>query len=121
MKTPKLILAVFAIFLFANLSFGANPNKFTNEQIAQKMIDKLSKDIVLTDSQKVAIKTKALESVQKHAASNSKTDKKQKNELRKQSFQEYMSFLSAVLTDEQKQQLKNKHIEKTGVTIKEFK
>jgi hypothetical protein len=120
MKVPKLILAIIAIFLFSNFSFGANPNNFTDAQVAQKMIDKLSVDIVLTDSQKVVIKTKALEFAQKRTNSNSKKDRKEKNAIRKQSFQEYMSFLSSVLTEEQKQQLVKKHIEQTGVTIKEL-
>jgi len=121
MKTPKLMMVFIAFLLFSNLGFGANPNKFSNDQIAQKMIDKLSKDIVLTDSQKVAIKTKALELVQKRSTSNLKTNKKEKSGLQKQSFNDYMNFLSIVLTNEQKQQLINKHIEQTGETIKEFK
>jgi ABC-type molybdate transport system ATPase subunit len=120
MKTTKLLTAIIAIFLFSNFSYAANPNKLTDEQVTQKLVDKLSNDIVLTDSQKVVIKTKALEYVQKRADSNSKKDKKEKSKLLKQSFQEYMNFLSMVLTEEQKQELIKKHIEQTGVTIKEF-
>jgi len=103
MKTPKLIKATIAILLFSNLLFSANP-----ENIAGNMIAKISKDIVLTDSQKVVIQTKANEFVIKMQSANLLTNEEAKFASKKQASNEYKAILDSLLTNEQRKQLQIK-------------
>jgi hypothetical protein len=107
MKKFNLILAVVAVLMFTNLTFGANPKKNAN-QIATVMIEKMSADIVLTDSQKVAIKATALELATKVQNANSKSDKTERKTLKKQAFQTFNAVLDSTLTSDQKNLLKTK-------------
>jgi len=116
MKTPKLIMAIAAMFFLTNLSFGVNPKKNAN-QIATVMVQKMSADIVLTDSQKIAIKAKAIEFATKVQNANSKSDKTEKGTLKKQSFQAFRGVLDSLLTNEQKALLKTKSNERHATII----
>lgn len=113
MKKLKFMLACSAILMFSNLAFAVNP-----DNLANKMVTKLSKDIVLTDSQKVVILAKATELTVKRQSANTLTDKTEKSDLKKQVFQEYKAVLDSLLTSEQKQQLSLKQTERRDAIIK---
>jgi len=100
MKKLKLVTAIIAIFLISNLLFAGNP-----ENIAVKMIEKLSNDVILTDSQRVVIQTKADEYVLKMQNVNLITNIEEQFALRKQISKEYDASLDSLLTIEQREQL----------------
>ena len=100
MKKVKLIMALGAVLVFSNLVFAGNPNN-----LATKMITKLSNDIALTDSQRVVIQAKANEFAVKMQNANSLTNADAKTTTKKQALSDYKTFLENVLTSDQKQQL----------------
>lgn len=112
MKTPKLIMALIAILLFTNLLFAGNPVKYNADYLANLMVEKLSRDIMLTDSQKTAILAKAKEYAEKRQNSDSQKNSVDEDETKKQASQQYKAALESILTSEQKAQLTTKQSER---------
>ncbi len=121
MKTPKIIMACMAITLCTNLLFAVQPNKVDAATIARKMVAKLSKDITLTDSQKVYVLNKATDFHTKTQNANSKTDIRERNNLKKQAFESYRNILDSVLTTDQKNKLLSKQTEQMNKIINKHK
>jgi len=110
-KKQKLITVLIAILVFTNLLFAGNP-----QGIANKMVAKLSKDIELTDSQKVIIQAKAqaFAVTLQNTNTNASTDQKQVH-------QAYKATLDSVLTKEQKTQLVTKRNARRDAAINKIK
>jgi hypothetical protein len=113
MKTSKSLMLAFATLLLSTSLFAGNP-----ENLATKIVAKLSKDIVLTDSQKVVIQTKAKELALKRQNADALSDKTEKTELKRQASQSYKAIVDSLLTNEQRQQLKVKQNERRDAMIK---
>jgi Spy/CpxP family protein refolding chaperone len=108
MKTPKLISALIAIFLFSNLLFAGNPVKGNPDNIASKMVEKLSKDVTLTDAQKTALQTKAKEFAAKRQQANALTNEADKLAIKKKASDEYKAAIDSICTPEQRAQITQK-------------
>lgn len=121
MKKFKLMTAVVAILLFSNFIFAGNPVKYNADKLANLMVDKLSKDIVLTDNQKVTILAKAKEFVEKRQNSNALSNETNKTASKKQAIQDYKSILDSILTVDQKNQLSIKLMDRKQMVINKHK
>lgn len=109
MKKLKFLVTVSAVLLFSNLLFAGNPKTSGSEDnLADLLIEKMGKDVILTDSQKLVVKAKLKTYIVKmqnaHALSNSDEKKSKKN----QASLEYQSSLDSILTPSQNKQLKLK-------------
>jgi len=112
MKTPKVLTAIIAILLFSNFLFAGSP-----ENTKSYMVEKLCKDIVLTDSQKVIIEAKADIF---DAILQSGVPTKDNNDLI-QAFRGYKAALDSLLTGAQKEQLIQKHNARRDAATTELK
>ncbi|MFZ4726648.1 MAG: hypothetical protein ACOYMD_14535 [Paludibacter sp.] len=114
------MMAIIAILLYVNLLFGASPKKNPN-QMAIALIEKISADVILTDSQKIFIQTKALEYATNRQTANSKADKTEKAKIKKEAFESYKAILDSILTVQQKSELKAKQNERHVAIINKIK
>ena len=112
MKTTRLLLAILAIVLFSNIIKAGNPKNVENEKLSNDMLSKLSKDIVLTDSQKTAIALKMNDFLLKRQVANGKNSDMEKAKYRNESYSEYKSALDSLLSTDQKMTLKTKKDER---------
>ena len=110
MKKVTLIMA-FTVIFFSNLLFAGNP-----QGIANKMVAKLSKDIALTDSQKVIIQAKA----QAFAVTLQNTNANAST-YQRQAHKAYQATLDSVLKAEQKTQLVTKRNARRDAAINKTK
>ena len=117
MKTTKFILALIAISFSVNILFAGNPKKGENDKLANDMLSKLCKDIVLTDSQKIVIVQKLNNFLQNRQDANVKSNDKEKAQYKKESYEMYKIALDSLLTNEQKITLENKRIERKHKNI----
>ncbi len=113
MKTPKSLMLAFATLLLSTLLFAGNP-----ENLSTKIVAKLSKDIVLTDSQKVVILNTAKEFAIKRQNADALSDNAEKTELKRQAFQSYKAIVDSLLTNDQRKQLKLKQNERRDAITK---
>lgn len=120
MKKLKLITACVAILLFTNLLFAANPKKSASEHAA-KMIEKLTIDVVLTDSQKTIIQKKATDYAVRMQSADSKADKSDKLGMKKEATQTYKTALDSTLTMSQRNELTAKQNERHLAIINKIK
>jgi len=111
MKKQKLIATLIAILIFSNLIFAGN-----SQDIVNKIVSKLSKDITLTDSQKVIIQAKLQTFAVILQNSNSNVD-----ENTKQAYHAYHATLDSILTTEQKTQLISKRNARRDATMNKLK
>jgi hypothetical protein len=120
MKTPKLISAMTAIFLFSLLFstflFAENP-----ENIATKMVARLTKEIVLTESQQTDIQAKAKEFAVKLQNADSISDPKNKQTYINTAFKLYKQNVDSLLTTEQRQLLVSKRNERRNAVRNNLK
>ncbi|MEA4840818.1 MAG: hypothetical protein VB110_07445 [Bacteroidales bacterium] len=118
MKKLKLILVVIAAFVCLNVVFAGNPaNKDYTKNLADNMVNDLSKDINLTDSQKIVIQTIAKKYETKLRSVNNQANSNSKKVLNKQVVVEFRTRLDSVLTKEQIEILKAKRIERLKSAI----
>ena len=109
MKTNKLLTAIVAVFFFSNLLLAGNPKTSSSEDnLANIMITKLSKDVVLTDSQKIVIQQNAKAFVIKMQNANALGNKDDKTNSKRQAYNDYKASLDSLLTNGQREQLKTK-------------
>jgi len=111
MKKLKLMTALIAVLLFSDLVFAGNP-----ENLANKIMAKLGKDISLTDSQKVFIQAKLQTFVVTLQNSNSNVDANTKK-----AYHAYLATLDSILTTEQKTQLITKRNARRDASINKIK
>jgi len=118
MKTIKKITGVFIFLFFLQaMLFAQKPPTGNVNQIAAGIVERLDKDVALTDSQKVVI----LEHAKVFAAKSQSTRDLANNDAtrlqRRNHVQEYKSALNAVLTEERSyRRTKRNDREKTGRT-----
>jgi len=93
-------MAIIAILMVSNLVHAGNP-----KNLASKMIDKLDKNVLLTDSQKVALQLKATSFAAKMQNTDSQTSPEEKSASRNHAYQEYKTTLDSILTNDQKAKL----------------
>lgn len=109
MKKLKLMMAFFAILVFSTFLFAGNPKKSGSEDnLADLLIEKMGKDVVLTDSQKLVVKQKLKTYIVKMQNANALSNIDEKFSEKKQASNEYQSSLDSILTPAQNQQLKLK-------------
>lgn len=113
MKKLKLFLVAIAAFVCLNVVFAEKPaNKDYTKNMADNMFNNLSKDINLTDSQKMVIQTIAKEYETKLRSVNNQANANSKKVLNKQVVVEYRTRLDSILTKEQMEMLRTKRIER---------
>ncbi len=116
MKNFRLMMAIVAtVFLYIQLN-AENP-----VSIANKKLNLLSRDIVLTDSQKVVILEKAKEFAVKFQGANLLTNSIEKNSQLDKAVQQYKAALDTLLTSEQKTQLETKRNERRDLIMNKLK
>ena len=109
MKTLKLTTAIIAIFLFSNLLFAGNPKTSGSEDnLADQLIEKMDKDVTLTNSQKVVLKQKLKKYILKMQNAHALKNNDEKLAQKKQASNEYQLSLDSVLSTTQREQLKIK-------------
>jgi predicted ATP-dependent Lon-type protease len=108
MKQLKLITAVVAAFVCLNFVFAGKPLKGTTENLATILVDKLGKDVQLTDSQKVAIKEYTKKFITNMESADSIPTNEAKFKSKEQISQNYEAVIDSLLTTDQKTQRKIK-------------
>jgi len=112
MKKLKLMTALIAVLLFSDLVFAGNP-----ENLANKKIGLLSRDIALTDSQKVVLQAKIKIFAVKMQNANALSSVEAKRSALNKAGQEYKAVLDSILTPEQKIQLTAKRNERRDAVM----
>lgn len=116
MKLTKFTIIVCAIILGAGLLFAEKPTDKKGKRYVSQVIDQLSVDIVLTDSQKVMIGK-----IDQNNRSKFKNKKGQPTkELYSQSIYDFRTSLDSILTGEQKELLNEKRIERNIEATNKF-
>lgn len=117
MKTLKLIILFIIPIVFTGILQAGNPSNMKAEDRAKVIVEKLCKDVALTDSQKVAIEIKAKEFMVKMDNSNKQKTKEVKHAQKKEASSSYRAALDSILTFEQKDQLMLKQNERKEAII----
>ena len=115
MLKRTIIGALIVAPFFFNLVFAVTPN-YTN--ISDKMVKTLSNDVVLTDSQKVIIQVKAKAYETKMLSSSQQTTDDVKQAIIKDAVLSYRAALDSILSDDQKENLKAKQLERMTNQVK---
>ena len=121
MKTIKKITGVFVFLFFSQVILLAQkPSTGNVNQIAAGIVERLDKDVALTDSQKVAI----LEHAKVFTAKSQSTKNMANNDAtrlqRRNHVQEYKSALNSILTDEQKEMIVKKREERREAVVEKY-
>lgn len=112
MKSIRFFVVFTLFVLFPVAFFAADP-----ETISNKMVTTISNNVTLTDSQKAAIKIKAIIFVRKIQSSDSNKSIEEKIKEHRRFTDEYRMALDSILTTEQKEQLKQKQDEHKQTTL----
>ena len=106
MKMKKNILALILIVLMCvNGVSWANSPKTNDDNHADMIIEKMSKDISLTDNQKIIIKNRLKTLFGKIEGTRNTQVNIQQIEKKKQYEYDFQQFMDSILTDSQKNQL----------------
>lgn len=114
MKTKVLILAILSSIDVSSFVYGQNNNDKKNndkdndknnnkKQTTSLIIEKLSADVNLTDSQKIAIESRLLLLFTQAEDADKKTNKKESIEQKIAANASYEQFMDSILTQSQKQ------------------
>lgn len=110
MKTKVLILAILSSIVVSSFVYGQNNNDKKNndknnnkKQTTSLIIEKLSADVNLTDSQKIAIESRLLLLFTQAEDADKKTNKKESIEQKIAANASYEQFVDSILTQSQKQ------------------
>ena len=102
-----------AFFMFSNLLFAGNPKiSSAEDNLADLLIDKMGKDVILTDSQKIVVKAKLKIYIVKIQNAHALINKEENFSKKNQASIEYQSSLDSILTPSQNQQLHLKVMER---------
>jgi len=113
MKKLKFWIASVAFFMFSNLLFAGNPKiSSAEDNLADLLIDKMGKDVILTDSQKIVVKAKLKIYIVKIQNAHALINKEENFSKKNQASIEYQSSLDSILTPSQNQQLHLKVMER---------
>lgn len=103
MKTFKAIITiVLLIFCVSTVICQDKKTKLQNNTLADITIDKLDKDVQLTDSQKTVLKEKFNTLIKKSENADKKTNKKEGMEQKIAANVEYEQYVDSILTNDQK-------------------
>jgi len=115
MKTLKLITSVIAILFLSNLVYAGNPKVSSPEDnLADQLIEKMGKDVTLSDSQKVVVKQKLKKYIVKVQNAHALSNNDEKITKKTLASNEYQLSLDSILTPSQSQQLKLKSEERAN-------
>jgi len=120
MKTPKVFTVFFVIILFTNVLYAGNSSQGNTDDKANKMVERLSKDIALTDSQIVIIRAKAKAYRIKFEESNKITNQKDFVLKKIKTSKEYRMALDSILTNNQREQLTIKQEERREAILSKY-
>jgi len=121
MNSIKKITGVFIFLFYLQTMLFAQKTSMENvNQIAAGIVEKLHKDVALTDSQKVVILKYAKVFAAKSQSTRNMANNDATRMQRKNHVQEYKSALNAVLTDEQKEMLVKKREERREAVVKKY-
>lgn len=114
MKTTKFVITVCAIILGMGLLFGEKPadKKDFTINLAQNMLKSVSRDIVLTDSQKIALQISAKEYEVKMKDMKGQANTEEKKTKNKDVIMNYRAKLNQILTKEQQDTIQMKRIQR---------
>lgn len=121
MKTTKLIAGTIAVMLFSNFLIAGSPNDGQTKKLANNLLNHLSQDIVLTDTQKIIIQTRADEFEVKLQDLSNKSDQETKKKLKSEAMKRYSVVFDSVLTVEQCDTLRSKQMERIITEINSYK
>lgn len=113
MKTKKSILLIAACIFFAQLLLAVAPEKKSSKNLAANLLKEITKDVNLTDSQKVviiALSSNCELSVRETLKESSIELKKLKH---RQAMQKYREALDNILTQNQKDTLMVKTMQRS--------
>lgn len=120
MKTTKLFIALIFIIFFSGVLHASGPSKEGVDNKAGVLVERLSKDIVLTNRQKKEITEKAKIFMTDVEKVKNSTDNEEKKLAREKSGKVYNMALDSILTNEQKEQLLVKQNERKEALIKRY-
>lgn len=112
MKNLKLGVLTLLLAVGISIMFAQNLKKDATENIANNMLKQITDFVHLTDSQKVAITTIALDYEQKFKKLNLQSNSTSKKEQNGQIINEYRTLLNNILTADQKDSIQIKRIER---------
>ncbi|MBN1462592.1 MAG: hypothetical protein JXQ69_01390 [Paludibacteraceae bacterium] len=108
MKTVQKITFISLMFIVTSFTFGAQPKSVNAKVTSQKMLEKICKDVQLTDSQKIAIQKKAEVFIVKLQEANKLTNPEAQEIQKIQIKQAYKMGVDSILTESQKTILQEK-------------
>lgn len=108
MKGLKFIAAVTASILCFSFVQGTNPEKGKNDNLAGLVVEKLNKDVQLTDSQKIILKEKFKTFAVKVEDADKQSNEKVKFDIKKTASDEYEHALDSILNPKQKELMREK-------------
>ncbi|MDO9152796.1 MAG: hypothetical protein Q7U47_03655 [Paludibacter sp.] len=114
MKSTRNFFFVLAVIFVSMFHTYATKPQNTKEELAEMYIEKMNKDVALTDSQKVEIKKRFIKYVTKIENAHSKSDKSEAIKSKKISTDEYQMSLDSILTNNQRETINQKNGERTG-------
>ena len=95
--------------VLGNLLFSANPKAvLSDDKLADVMIEKMGKDVVLTDSQKLVMKKRYKKYISNVQNANGVNNTEEKKIRKKRETIQFESSFDSILTPSQNQQLKLK-------------
>jgi len=121
MKKQKLITALIAIFLFANLLFAQNPNTETADAISNKMVENTNNDVNLSANQKDTLKLKAKEYADNLIKARAMSNKDESYFFMKTVTKKYQAAIDSILTPDQKVQKEKKIKERIDALMAKVK
>lgn len=121
MKTIKKITGVFVFLLFSQvISLAQMPSTGNVNQIAAGIVERLDKEVALTDSQKVVILEHAKVIAAKSQSIRNMANNDATRQQRSNHVQEYKSALNNILTDEQKVLIVRKRQERREAVVEKY-
>lgn len=117
----RLKFAVFGIVSFVLCSlYATKPNEKSNDKFANNFIDKMSVEVVLTDSQKVLIIKRLKDFSEKLDSLNLIRDETQKLNLRVSTSYQFEQSLDSILTKEQKSILESNRKQRINIILNKY-
>ncbi|HLP04164.1 MAG TPA: hypothetical protein VK152_01925 [Paludibacter sp.] len=108
-KNRFTLAAAVAILASSSLLLAGNPKTSgSQDNLADIMIEKMGKDVVLTDSQKMAAKQKLKKYIAKMQDAHALGNNDEKLSRKKQASDEYQLSLDSILTPAQNEQLRQR-------------
>jgi len=115
MRITKQIITFIALLFFSNVLSASDLLRGNLDSKANMMVEKLCKDLVLTDNQKAEIKKKAKVFIDKNLGANEISNNESLILAKRENYKEYKMALDSILTTEQRDQLAVKQNERNEI------